>query len=73
MNAMAAIAPRTPIFANIIAPDMEACAAPARNRTALKSIHTTMDGFLKRENKLMIRPANVPSISSEESRSPADR
>jgi hypothetical protein len=48
MNAMAAIAPRTPIFANIIAPDMEACAAPARNRTALKSIHTTMEGGRRR-------------------------
>ena len=44
MKAMAAMAPSTPIFAAIIAPNMEACAAPARNRTALSSIHTTMDG-----------------------------
>jgi hypothetical protein len=31
-------------LAAIIAPDMDACAAPARNSTALSSIHTTMDG-----------------------------
>ena len=49
MNATAAMAPSTPIFATIIAPDMEACAAPARNNTALKSIHTTMEGRLIRQ------------------------
>ena len=48
MNAIAAMAPSTPIFATIIAPDREACAAPVRNNTALRSIHTTMDGGLMR-------------------------
>ena len=52
MNAIAAMAPSTPTLANIIAPAMEACAAPARNSTALSSIQTTMEGGLKRRIKL---------------------
>ena len=46
MNATAAMAPSTPIFANATAPAMDACAAPARNNTALNSIQTTMVGGL---------------------------
>ncbi len=46
MIAIAAMAPSTPTLANIVAPAREACAAPARNNTALSSIHTTIEGGL---------------------------
>jgi hypothetical protein len=53
MTAIAAMAPSTPILADIVAPAREACAAPARNNTALSSIHMTIEGGRKRRTSRM--------------------
>ena len=80
MNAIAAMAPSTPTLAKIIAPAMEACAAPARNSTALSSIQTTMEGGLIRRTTLedslltvcfppLVETRKAPGLSAPAARS----